>query len=113
MADSRTRGSTEATSFDLAIGDVIESANYQPGQVGWRITKGGLIDAWGASFRGNVQSGNFTPGDGGTGWRLSYDGTGELDAAYIRGLWQQLTLIRMFRTPEYSGLVQNSWITVL
>ena len=53
--------------FDLAIGDVIESANYQPGQVGWRITKGGLIDAWGASFRGNVQSGNFTPGDGGTG----------------------------------------------
>ena len=72
--------------FDLTIGDTIQSENYQPQQVGWRITKGGLFDIWGGAFRGTIQSGNFTPGDNGSGWRLQSDGTGELDAAYIRGI---------------------------
>ena len=101
--------------FDLTIGDVIESENYQPGQVGWRITKGGLIDAWGASFRGNIQSGNFTPGPTGSGWRLMFDGTGELDAAYIRGTLSAehidsdvINLIPLWRgTARISPIVQS------
>ena len=73
-----------ANIFDLSIGDKIQSENYNAGTgVGWKMTKGGVLDLFGANIRGTIRSASFVAGS--SGWIFRNDGTGELDAALIRG----------------------------